>query len=138
MDPKELESVELFRPLTGRERRLLAQWADLVDVPAGKVLMEQGSRALEFLIIISGSAQVTRDGHRIRDLGPGDFFGEIALLKEDHSRTASVATTSPMRAVVLTGPQFRSMVSEIPQVAERVREMIRARLESDASGSTVN
>lgn len=134
MDAKELRTVELFARLSEGDRRALARWADIVDLPSGKVLMKQGSLAHEFLVIVSGSAEVTQGGQRIRDLGPGDFCGEIALLQEDQSRTATVSTTSPMRAVVLTGAQFRAMVREMPSVAERVRATIQERLAADASG----
>ena len=67
------------------------------------------------------------EGRHVNDLGAGDFFGEIALLSTPR-RTASVETTSPMRAAVITGANFRAMMREFPEIAEQVRVAMEDRL----------
>jgi CRP/FNR family transcriptional regulator, cyclic AMP receptor protein len=128
MDGAELKSIPLFDSLSAKEREELAGWMDIVDLPDAKSLTEQGVLAYEFLVIKQGTAEVTQDGRHLRDLGPGDYLGEIGLLEGEQRRTATVTTTSPMQAIVMAGPQFRAMVREMPKVAEQIRETIKLRL----------
>ncbi len=127
MDAARLSTIPVFSRLSKREREQVARWADEVDVPAGKELTQQGRLAYEFFAIEGGSADVLQDGERIASLGPGDFFGEIALLETDR-RTASVVATSPMTLVVMHSRDFRQMAREIPDVAEQLQQAIRQRL----------
>jgi CRP-like cAMP-binding protein len=134
MDPHRFESLPLFNALPKRQREHLAQLADVVDVREGTDLTEQGRLAHEFFVIEEGTAEVSRDGRRLRELGPGDFFGEIALAG-DRSRTASVRATSPMRLVVLTTSQFRTLQRDAPGVAQQLQAAIDERLTADQSSS---
>ncbi len=127
MDAKQLASIPLFAGLSKQQLGHLATLTDEVDLPAGKKILDEGTFAYEFVVIESGTATVTIDGKHVNDLGPGDFFGEIALLEKPR-RTASVETTSPMRAIVMTGGEFRAMLRELPLVAERVRGVLDERL----------
>lgn len=131
MDAARLESIPLFADLSHREREQVARWADEVDVKEGRHLVDQGEFAYEFFVIEQGTAEVTQDGRHLGDLGPGDFFGEIALLEKER-RTASVVATSDMTLIVMTGRDFREMAREMPEVAEKIRSAIRQRL--DRSG----
>jgi CRP/FNR family cyclic AMP-dependent transcriptional regulator len=128
MDAARLKTIPLFSDLSKRQLEQLSVWLDEVDLPAGKKLLDETTFAYEFVVIESGSAAVSIGGHHVSDLGPGDFFGEIALLKGTR-RTASVETSSPMRAAVITGPAFRAMVGEFPQIAEKVRAAMETRLQ---------
>jgi CRP/FNR family transcriptional regulator, cyclic AMP receptor protein len=105
----------------------VAKWADEVDLEPGKHLVEQGDFAHEFFVIEEGSAEVTVDGDRVDALGPGDFFGEIALL-ETERRTASVVATAPLRCIVMHARHFSSMEQTMPEVAEQIRQAMRRRL----------
>jgi cAMP-dependent protein kinase regulator len=107
---------------------------DEIDLPEGKELTTEGQFAYEFFIIEEGTASVTRGAEHVSELGPGDFFGEIGLL-ESERRTASVVTSSPMRAIVMTGRDFRVMERDLPRVAQQIREKIRERLAADREGS---
>jgi CRP/FNR family cyclic AMP-dependent transcriptional regulator len=127
MDANRLKSIPLFADLSDHERGQIARWADEVQVPEGKHLADQGEFAYEFFVIEEGSAVVTRDGERLKELGAGDFFGEIALLETDR-RTATVTASSPMRLIVMHGRDFREMASEMPHVAEKIRAAIRERM----------
>jgi CRP-like cAMP-binding protein len=127
MDVTRLKNQPLFSGLSNRDLERLAGWMDEVDLPAGKELLAEGTFAYEFVIIEDGTAAVSVDGVHVNDLSAGDFFGEVALLATER-RTASVETTSPMRAGVMTGPNFRAMIRELPQVAEKVRVVMEERL----------
>ena len=127
MDPRRVTSVPLFASLTNAQRNRLSQWLDEVDVPEGRKLVEAGTFAYEFVVIEDGTANVIVDGRRVNDMGPGDFFGEIGLLAAPR-RTATVVATSPMRLIVMTSRSFRSMLDELPEVAEHVRAVAEERL----------
>lgn len=126
MDPARLKTIPLFASLSERERDQVAQRADEVDVAEGKHLIDEGQFGYEFFVIEEGNAQVRHGDETIAQLGPGDFFGEIALVEEQR-RTASVIATSPMRAIVMFRRDFRQMESELPEVAARIRQAIEDR-----------
>ena len=93
---------------------------------AGRVLAREGGLGEEFFVIESGTAEVTRGGAPVAKLGAGDFFGEIALIREDR-RTATVTATSPMVLIVMTGSSFRSLDCSIPEVRETVSKALAER-----------
>ena len=80
-------------------------------------------------MLSSGAAAVTRDGEKVRMLGPGDFFGELALLGGGR-RTATVTATEPSELVVMFGTEFRRLEQELPDAAGRIRAAIAERLGS--------
>ena len=127
MDAKRLESLPLFRDLSRKERDQIARWTDEVEVPAGYMLVEQGRFPHEFFVIESGTVSVTKDGKHLADLGPGDFFGEIAIVEHDR-RTASVVATTPLTAIVMLSRDFETMADVMPHVAERIHSAIRERM----------
>jgi CRP/FNR family cyclic AMP-dependent transcriptional regulator len=126
MDANRLKSIPLFADLSEHERSQVARWADEVQVPEGKHLADQGEFAYEFFVIEEGTAEVKHGEDTIASLGPGDFFGEIALV-EHVRRTASVVATGPMRAIVMFGRDFRAMEGEMPGVAARIRQAVEER-----------
>jgi CRP-like cAMP-binding protein len=128
VDAKRLEPLPLFRDLSRKERDQIARWTDEVDVPAGYHLLEQGRLPHEFFVIETGTVAVAKDGEHIADLGPGDFFGEIAILEHDR-RTASVVATTPVTAIVMLARDFETMAGVMPHVAEQIHEAIRARMQ---------
>jgi CRP-like cAMP-binding protein len=135
MDERDVASIPLFAGLSKDDQRVVAQYADEVDVPAGTKLAEEGRFAYEFFAIKEGTAEVTREGAVLATLGPGDFFGEIGLLAADR-RVASVTATAPTHLVVLTGSQLRAIESRMPPVAARIRATMAARLEANQVGSS--
>ena len=100
MDAKTLDDVPLFEKLSKKDRKRIAQWADEIDEPAGFHMLDQGRLAHEFFVLLEGTVEVRQDGNHLTDLGPGDFFGEIALVEHER-RTASIMTTTPVRAIVI-------------------------------------
>jgi CRP-like cAMP-binding protein len=122
----DVKRIPLFALLSEKDQRKVAQLADEVDVQAGTHLVDEGKFAHEFFVIEDGEAEVVHDGKTVATLGPGDFFGEIALLAAER-RNASVIAKTPMKLVVIFGPNFRSLEAELPEVHERVQEAIKAR-----------
>jgi CRP-like cAMP-binding protein len=116
-----LRRAPLFSSLARGDLVELAKATEDMEVEAGKVLARQGELGQEFFVVVEGEVSVSKDGQEVRTLGPGDFFGEIALL-EDVRRTATVTATSPLRFFVLTRQGFRGRVSRQPQIEEQVRK----------------
>jgi CRP-like cAMP-binding protein len=128
MNLDQLRAVRLFSSLSKKELERLSSWTDQISVGEGHELAREGEFAHEFFVIEEGTAEVVRDGERIAELGPGDFFGEIGLI-ETERRTATVVATTPMELIVMFQREFKQMEQEMPAVADRVRAAIRARLD---------
>jgi MFS family permease len=105
-----LNKVGIFRPLPMPAMDVLAQHVDHTHVPAGTEVVHQGDRGDRFYVIEEGEADVIGNGHLIRTLGPGDGFGEIALLR-DTPRTTTVCARTPLRLYSLDRFDFVSAVS---------------------------
>jgi CRP/FNR family cyclic AMP-dependent transcriptional regulator len=118
-----------FAGLSRRELMELAKATEDMDVEEGKVLTREGQTGSEFFVIVDGDVSVTKDGSQIRTLGPGDFFGEIALL-EDTPRTATVTATTPLRFFVLTRQSFRSLLARQPEIEQQVTKALEERMRS--------
>ena len=116
-----VQSIPLFATVPRRRHWHLARLADEVDVPAGSELTRQGGYAQEFFVVVSGTADVYRDGERVGALEPGGFFGEVGLLGPRWERSATVVATSPMRLLVMARREFRELLFAAPTVAARVR-----------------
>ena len=111
-----IKGVPLFSGASKSELAEIAAIADEIDLPAGKVLIEEGDHGREFFVLIEGTADVMQGGNKVgRLLGPGDFFGEIALISKA-PRTATITTTSPVRALVITDRAFRHLLDHAPNI----------------------
>jgi CRP-like cAMP-binding protein len=126
-----IKSVPLFGRSSKKTLQGIAGIADEIDLPEGKVLTREGRTGYEFFVLIEGTVEVTKDSKRIRALGPGDFFGEIALVS-NVPRTATVTTTSPVRALVISAQNFRGLVDHSPEVALQVLDAVAHRLPESA------
>jgi CRP-like cAMP-binding protein len=120
VDADRLKGLPLFGDLAHRDLEKIARWTDEVDVASGRDLVREGAFPHEFMVIESGTADVLHDGDTIAELGPGDFFGEMALL-ETQRRTATVRATSDLRVIVMHARDFREMEHEMPEIARRIR-----------------
>jgi len=119
MDTAELREIPLFEGLSDDEMQRVAGWFELIDVPAGWYLLNQGSYPEGFFVVLEGSVTVEREGIDVATVAAGDFFGEIALLEDDR-RTATVASATRVRAAVMSAADFFEMCAEIPQIGQRV------------------
>jgi CRP/FNR family cyclic AMP-dependent transcriptional regulator len=122
-----IAAVPLFADCSRRELRELAETADEVVVPAGYDLTKEGAAGREFVIIVDGAAEVIRRGRRINTLGSGDFLGEIALISRG-PRTATVRTTVPTHALVITASAFRGLLRRMPSIQLKVLQALAERL----------
>ena len=126
MDVDRLRGIKLFEEFSDEEIHEVSPFAAEVGVPEGKVLVREGDYSWEFMGIEEGTAQVTRDGQHVADLGPGDFFGEIGLLERSF-RTATVTAKTRMRLITLTGWDMARVEKAMPQAIERLRNIIEER-----------
>lgn len=134
MDERGLKELSLFSGLGRRERKRVAPMVEEVEVSEGRALVTQGDVAHELFVIQQGTATVARDGETIAELGPGDFFGEIALFDEEHRRTSTVTATSPMRLAVLHGRDVRVLDRELSEVSQQLRAAVEERRAADRVG----
>ena len=123
-----MRKVPLFAQLSKRELEQVAALADEVEIPAGRVLMQEGDRGREFIVLLDGEADVERGGRHLRTLGRGDFLGEIALVSRV-PRTATVTAKSDLRALVITDQGFRSLMASTPEIQAKVLDAFAERLE---------
>jgi CRP-like cAMP-binding protein len=121
MDPDRLRALPVFADLDEQTLRGVATFATESSVPAGKHLVKEGDYAYEFMAIEEGEADVIKGGEKVATLGPGDFFGEIAVL-EKTVRTASVVATTPMRLVTLTHWDLKRVGTAIDQIRATLEE----------------
>ena len=122
-----IRSAPLFSHCDRREIEEIAAAADLIDFPAGMTVVTQGQQTNEFVVIAQGRCDVTRYGSQVATLGPGDFFGEIALVT-GAPRTATVTATEPSTLLVLTDRAFERVVEDIPSIATSVLRVLGERL----------
>jgi CRP/FNR family cyclic AMP-dependent transcriptional regulator len=126
-----LRRIPLFAECTKAELIEVAISADEREAASGQDLTEQGQRGREFFILVEGAVAVRRNGRKLADLGPGDWFGEIAILTYT-PRTATVTATSPVRLLVISDRAFRRVVETTPRIALKVLRNVAERLEHDA------
>jgi len=114
-----LAEIDFFSALTKRELKRVASLVTPVQVASGKVLTREGEAGREFMVIADGKAIVSREDHEIARLGPGDFFGELALVL-GAPRTATVTAGTDMIVNTLNRREFTSLLDESPQLAKRI------------------
>ncbi|TML72839.1 MAG: MFS transporter [Actinobacteria bacterium] len=124
-----LRSIPIFAPLALPELERLAQAARELRIAGGSSVFEEGEAGDRFFAIAEGRAAVESRGARLRELGAGDFFGEIALLR-DVPRTATVRALTALRLVALERPMFLETVTGHAASAEAAGSIVAARLRS--------
>jgi len=122
-----LRQVPLFADCSKQELREISLVADEIDLPAGYVLTREGASGQELVVIVEGKADVTRRGRKVNSVSSGDFIGEIAIVTES-PRTASVKTTEPTFALVLTRRDFRALMKRVPSIQLKVLDSLAARM----------
>lgn len=122
-----IRKVPLFARCSRAELKEIALLADEIDLHEGKEMTREGAPGREFFVLLEGTADVKKNSRRVNTLGPGDFFGEIALVSRE-PRTATVIATSPVRALVITDRSFRRLLDDAPQVQTKVMEAMAERL----------
>jgi CRP/FNR family cyclic AMP-dependent transcriptional regulator len=122
-----IRKAPLFARCSRAEMKEIVKLADEIDLREGKEMTREGSPGREFFVLLEGTADVKKNSRKLNTLGPGDFFGEIALVSQA-PRTATVVATSPVRALVITDRSFRRLLEDSPQVKTKVMEAMAMRL----------
>ena len=132
-DPKvdAMGRVPLFSRCTRKELEFLASRTDEVDLTANHTLIKQGSASDCFYVLLEGEATVEVDGNPRPSLHAGDFFGEIGMLDRGPA-TATVITTMPARAMVMSHAQFRDAIKTSDSLLSTVLGVAADRLRRDS------
>jgi len=126
LDVSQLKRIPLFSDASDDELKKVAVFAESREVPEGEVVLEEGSFSRELLAIEDGTAEVTREGEHIADLGKGDIFGETGML-DDSMRTATVTATSPLRMISMGHFEVKRLQKAAPDVYTRIEKLIEER-----------
>lgn len=121
-----LGKVPIFAGCSKRELAIIAKAAKEVSRAKGAVIAKEGESGVGLFLILDGTCDVTIGGKAKAKLGPGDFFGEVALLDRG-PRTATVTATSDVQLAGITGWVFRGLLTEHPSIALRVLESVAGR-----------
>ena len=140
-----LRAVPLFESLSKREIGLLVRQADNVRFPPRQHVVREGAAGEEFWMVVEGELAVERDGKKVAKLGPGDYFGELAVI-DSAPRSASVISTTPVELLVITRRRFWATLDQSPTLmrkfivglARRLREAEAARSRGAADVSAAN
>lgn len=126
MDVSELKSIPLFQDVPDDALRKVATFAELESYPEGAAVVKEGGYANDFFAIEDGTAKVEREDQHLADLGPGDVFGEQALL-EGEQRSASVIATSPLRVIKIAHWELDKMKRDMPEAVAELNRQVETR-----------
>ena len=126
----DLRELGALAPATNAELAQIRQLLAKVDVTSGRVLMREGAFGDQFMIIVDGTAEVTRHGEQVATLGRGDVVGEAALLDQSGRgrRNATVRALTDLTVYVGSRAEFRQMLDVAPSVAENIWRTASARV----------
>jgi CRP-like cAMP-binding protein len=125
--PEQLASVPLLASLTPEQLEAIASLTQLRSETMGTRLVGEGAPGFVLFILLEGKADVTSRGAGLGTLGPGDFFGEIALLGEGR-HTATVTAASPVTLAVMFGSDFQVFERDFPDASKQMRRAMEERL----------
>ena len=126
LDVSQLKRIPLFSDASDEELRRVAIFAESKEIPKGEVVIEEGGFSRELLAIEDGKAEVTRDGEKIADLGPGDIFGEAGML-DDEMRSATVTAKSRLKLISLRHFEVKRLQKDAPDVYRRIEQLVEER-----------
>jgi CRP-like cAMP-binding protein len=129
---EELRSIPLFASLDDAALRELEVWLNEVKVAEGKHLVDEGDYAYDLFVIQEGTAEVTREGEQLAELGPGDFFGEMGVLAgKEGRRNATVVSKTPMKLLTLATYDVDRMKKSAPEMLDKLAAAIEERSGGD-------
>jgi CRP-like cAMP-binding protein len=126
VDAIQLKRIPLFADASDEELAKVAAFAEAKEASDGEVVVEEGGFSRELLAIEDGTAEVTRDGEHIADLGPGDIFGEAGML-DDEMRSATVTATSRMKLISLGHFEVKRLKKDAPEIYSRIEDLVEER-----------
>jgi CRP-like cAMP-binding protein len=128
-----LSAVPLFSHCSKRELAEVARLAHELDLPMGHLLIKEDARvAYSFFVLVDGAAEVRRGNRLVATLGPGDFFGELALLLR-RPRTATVRLTARSRLLSISAHNFQPLLKRSPRIQLKLLEALAERLPGSTS-----
>lgn len=130
-----LSKVPLFSGCSQKDLQTIARVVKDIDHDEGTVIAREGEPGIGLFVIADGTAEVTIGGARKAKLGPGEFFGEIALL-DGGPRTATVTATSDVKLLGLTEWVFRGLMQEHPAIAVKTLQAMAGRLRNATKNAT--
>lgn len=122
-----LGRVALFEGLSKKELEAVLRSSTEVDHAAGKAVVKEGHDGVGFHLILSGAATVTQRGRKLRTIGVGDSFGDIALI-DGGPRSATVTADTPLHTLSVTSWDFRPLLLEHPPMALKLLLQLCGRL----------
>jgi CRP-like cAMP-binding protein len=122
-----LSAVPLFSALSKKDLQKVARASDEVAIDKGREVVQEGTSGHEAFVILEGTATVERKGKKVTDLGPGDYFGELALL-DGGPRTATVIARTPMTVLVLGQREFSGVLDSVPGLAHKLLAALATRI----------
>lgn len=122
-----LMNVTIFKDLPAGSLESVARSMRERIYEPGAVIVRQGDPGVGFFLITEGLVEVTHDDHHVRNMGPGEFFGEMALI-EERPRSATVTARERTRCLQLVRWDFRALLRENPEMAVRMLEVVVQRL----------
>jgi CRP-like cAMP-binding protein len=127
MDDERLASIPLLAPLDKRARQQVLRTAREAHYATGQTVVREGDPATVLYLIVDGHASVQQDGKTVGHMGPGEFFGELALI-EAHGRTATVVAEDELDCLLISAWEFKASLEEHPEMAIPMLNAIIARL----------
>jgi cAMP-dependent protein kinase regulator len=126
MESSQLKRIPLFAEASDEELKKVAAFAETKEVGEGTEVIGEGEFSRALLAIEDGTAQVTMDGERVADLGPGDIFGEAGMLDDD-VRSASVTATSPLKLISMGHFEVKRLKKDAPDVYAKIEALVEER-----------
>ena len=126
MDTTQLKRIPLFADASDEELANVAVFANAKEVAEGTEVISEGGFSRELLAIEDGTAEVTREGEHIADLGPGDVFGEAGMLDDD-MRSATVTATSRLKLISLGHFEVKRLKKDAPGVYASIEQLVEER-----------
>ena len=128
---EQLAEAPAFEGLDRETLEAIGSNALYIWVPAGQTVIREGESGFDFYVILAGDADVVNGGATVAELGPGDIFGEMALIDRG-KRTADVVARSPLSLMTMSSWNFRSVTKRFPALTDRLAQLARSRQSPDA------
>lgn len=129
LDADRIRAQPLFASLTDRDAAEFVRYCEVRHVEPGHPVFTQGGLPAAFFVIESGEAEAAADGQSLRQMGPGDWFGEVGIVQHA-PRTATVSAVSRLTVIAMTSFEFRRLEAEHPDIAATIKRTMQERLQS--------
>ena len=129
MDLEKLRQISLFEHLHDHTLARIAELSTEVEAPAGWVLIEVGQPGSGMFVLEEGTVLVQLPDGRSWEYGPGEFFGELALLT-DHPRNARVRAKTDVKCLAISRRDFQELLREEPEIAVAMLPKLAARIDA--------